>query len=63
MPSSPSRPGRRPDPATHHRWQQCLDRFRNQGLVRQRAGEVRRLRQDNEQVRHRLDQALLSPEG
>jgi hypothetical protein len=34
-----------------------------QDLVRQRAGEVRRLRQDNEQVRHRLDQALPSPEG
>ena len=28
------------------------------GLVRQLLGEVRRLRQDNEQLRHRLDQAL-----
>jgi transposase len=29
-----------------------------QALVRQLLGEVRRLRQDNEQLRHRLDQAL-----
>jgi transposase len=29
-----------------------------QDLVRQLVGEVRRLRQDNEQLRHRLDQAL-----
>ena len=33
MPSSPSRPGRRPDPATHHPWQQRLDRFRKSGLA------------------------------
>ncbi len=33
MPSSASRPGRRPDPATHHRWQQRLDRFRKSGLA------------------------------
>ena len=33
MPSSPSRPGRRPDPATHHLWQQRLDRFRKSGLA------------------------------
>jgi hypothetical protein len=32
MPSA-SRPGRRPDPATHQRWQQRLDRFRNSGLA------------------------------
>jgi hypothetical protein len=34
-----------------------------QDLVRQLVGEVRRLRQDNQQVRHRLNQALPSPEG
>src|SRR5262249_25131683 len=28
-----SRPGRRPDPATHHLWQQRLDRFRTSGLT------------------------------
>jgi hypothetical protein len=33
MPSSASRPGRRPDPATHHHWQQRLDRFRTSGLT------------------------------
>jgi transposase len=33
MPSSASRPGRRPDPATHRLWQQRLDRFRNSGLA------------------------------
>ena len=33
MPSSPSRPGRRPDPETHHLWQQRLDRFRKSGLA------------------------------
>jgi transposase-like protein len=33
MPSSASRPGRRPYPATHHRWQQRLDRFRKSGLA------------------------------
>jgi hypothetical protein len=33
MPSSASRPGRRPDPATHHRWQQRLHRFRKSGLA------------------------------
>jgi hypothetical protein len=33
MPSSASRPGRRPDPATHHLWQQRLDRFRTSGLT------------------------------
>ena len=33
MPSSASRPGRRPDPATHHLWQQRLDRFRKSGLA------------------------------
>jgi len=32
MPSSASRPGRRPDPATPRRWQQRLDRFRRSGL-------------------------------
>ena len=34
-----------------------------QHLVRQLVEEVRRLRQDNEQSEHRLDQALPSPEG
>jgi hypothetical protein len=33
MPSSAPRPGRRPDPATHRRWQQHLDRFRKSGLT------------------------------
>jgi hypothetical protein len=33
MPSSVSRPGRRADPATHHLWQQRLDRFRKSGLA------------------------------
>jgi hypothetical protein len=33
MPPSASRPGRRPDPATQHRWQQCLDRFHKSGLA------------------------------
>src|SRR5689334_17287994 len=33
MPSSASRPGRRPDPATHHRCQQPLDRFLTSGLA------------------------------
>ena len=33
MSSSASRPGRRPDPATHRRWQQRLDRFRTSGLT------------------------------
>ena len=33
MPSSPSRPGRRPDPATHRLWQQRLARFRKSGLA------------------------------
>jgi hypothetical protein len=33
MPSSASRPGRRPDPATHRRWQQRLGRFRTSGLT------------------------------
>jgi hypothetical protein len=33
MPSSASRPGRRPDPATRHRWQQRLARFRKSGLA------------------------------
>ena len=33
MPSSVSRPGRRPDPATHHLGQQRLDRFRKSGLA------------------------------
>jgi transposase len=33
MPSSASRPGRRPDPATRHLWQQRLDRFRTSGLT------------------------------
>jgi hypothetical protein len=28
-----SRPGRRPDPAAHHLWQQRLERFRNSGLT------------------------------
>ena len=28
----PSRPGRRPDPATRQRWQQRLQRFRQSGL-------------------------------
>jgi transposase-like protein len=32
MPSSPQ-PGRRPDPATRQRWQQCLERFRQSGLT------------------------------
>ncbi len=33
MPSSASRPGRRPDPSTRRRWQQRLDRFRKGGLA------------------------------
>jgi transposase len=33
MPSSASRPGRRPDLATRQRWQQRLDRFRRSGLT------------------------------
>jgi hypothetical protein len=33
MPSSASRPGRRPDPATRQSWQQCLDRFQRSGLT------------------------------
>jgi transposase len=33
MPSSSPRPGRRPDPATHRRWQRRLDRFRTSGLT------------------------------
>jgi transposase len=33
MSSSASRPGRRPDPATRHLWQQRLDRFRKSGLA------------------------------
>jgi hypothetical protein len=33
MPSSASRAGRRPDPATHRLWQQRLDRFRKSGLA------------------------------
>jgi hypothetical protein len=33
MPSSSSRTGRRPDPATRQRWQQRLDRFRSSGLT------------------------------
>jgi hypothetical protein len=33
MPSSASRTGRRPDPATHRRWQQRLERFRTSGLT------------------------------
>jgi hypothetical protein len=33
MPSSSPRPGRRPDPATHRRWQQRLHRFRTSGLT------------------------------
>jgi transposase len=33
MPSSASRPGRRPDPATRHLWQQRLDRFRKSALA------------------------------
>ena len=33
MPSSASRPGRRPDPSTRQRWQQRLDRFRRSGLT------------------------------
>src|SRR5262245_31725848 len=32
MPSSSSRPCRRPDPATRLRWQQRLQRFRHSGL-------------------------------
>jgi hypothetical protein len=32
MPPAPQ-PGRRPDPATRQRWQQCLDRFRTSGLT------------------------------
>ena len=28
-----SRPGRRPDPAAHHLWQQRLERFRKSGLT------------------------------
>ncbi len=32
MPSSSSRPGRPPDPATCQRWQQRLERFRRSGL-------------------------------
>ena len=32
MPSAPQ-PGRRPDPATHRRWQQRLNRFRASGLT------------------------------
>jgi hypothetical protein len=33
MPSSASRPGRRPDPATRQHWQQRLYRFRRSGLT------------------------------
>src|ERR1700758_1444157 len=33
MPSSASRPGRRPDPTTHRLWQQRLGRFRKSGLA------------------------------
>ena len=33
MPSPSPRFGRRPDPATHRRWQQRLDRFRTCGLT------------------------------
>ena len=33
MPSSVSRPGRRPDPATRQLWQQRLERFRRSGLT------------------------------
>jgi hypothetical protein len=33
MPSSASRSGRCPDPATHRLWQQRLDRFRKSGLA------------------------------
>jgi hypothetical protein len=33
MPSSPSRPGRRPDPATRQRWQDRLEGFRRSGLT------------------------------
>jgi transposase-like protein len=33
MPSSSPRPGRRPDPSTHRRWQQRLDRFQTSGLT------------------------------
>ena len=33
MPSSASRTGRRPDPATPRLWQQRLDRFRKSGLA------------------------------
>jgi hypothetical protein len=32
MPSAP-RPGRRPDPATRHAWQERLQRFRTSGLT------------------------------
>jgi transposase len=33
MPSSSSRPGRRPDPVTRHVWQQRLQRFERSGLT------------------------------
>ena len=33
MPSSVSRPGRRPDPSMRQLWQQRLDRFRDSGLT------------------------------
>jgi hypothetical protein len=33
MPSSASRPGRRPNPATRQLWQQRLERFRHSGLT------------------------------
>jgi transposase len=33
MPSSSFQPGRQPDPATRHAWQQRLDRFRRSGLT------------------------------
>ena len=33
MPSSASRPGRRPDPSTRRLWQQRLERFRHSGLT------------------------------
>ena len=33
MPSSASRPGRRPDPSTRQLWQQRLERFRDSGLT------------------------------
>jgi hypothetical protein len=33
MPSSASRPGRRPDPSTRQLWQQRLERFRHTGLT------------------------------